>query len=110
MLEVWQEPKTQHSAIRICQLVQPNIYIGTELLWLQGKTPSGKKRSVVLGINNEKDLFHATLINEDKTTYLAVETDEPIHLDKHYNDFVMDLFEKIIAELIEGEAGVVLKD
>jgi len=109
-MELWQEPKTQHSAIRICQLVHPKIYVGTELLWLQGKTISGKKRSVVLGINNNKDLYHATLINENETTYLAVETDEPISLDKYYNDFVVDLFEKIIGELIEGEAGVILKD
>ena len=109
MHELWESSKTQSSAIRISKLIKPTIYVGTELLWLEGKTKSKKKRTVVLGMSRNKDTFHATLVDENnKQTYLCVQTEQPITLEKNFNSFAIDVFEKILEQLIEKDIGVEL--
>lgn len=109
MHELWKSSKTQSSAIRISKLIKPTIYVGTELLWLEGKTKSKKKRTVVLGMSRNKDTFHATLVDENnKQTYLCVQTEQPITLEKNFNSFAIDVFEKILEQLIEKDIGVEL--
>jgi len=101
MYELWQTRNTQHSAIMISQLLYPKIYVGIELIWLEGKTISGKKRTVVLGVSRNKDRFHITLIENNKKTYLGIET-EPIDLDENFDNFSLDLFERIFEQLTKG--------
>ena len=54
-------------------------------------------------MSRNKDAFHATLVDENnKQTYLCVQTDQPITLEKNFNSFAIDVFEKILEQLIEG--------
>ena len=101
MHELWESIDTQHSAVLISRIINPKIYTGTELIWLEGKTTSGKKRTVVLGVSRNKDRFHITLIENNKKTYLGIET-EPIDLNENFDNFSLDLFEKIFNQLKKG--------
>ena len=108
MHELWESSKTQSSAIRISKLIKPTIYVGTELLWLEGKTKSKKKRTVVLGMSRNKDTFHATLVDENnKQTYLCVQTEQPITLEKNFNWCIHELSHQIKSRICCWHSGEV---
>lgn len=111
MEDLWQTQKKQHTIIRIAKLVRPKIYVGNRLIWLNGKSILGKKRTVVLAVSKNNDKFHATLVNEsNEKFYLCVQTDEPINnlKENQYNKLVVEIFEKIVQQL-DNNIGIQLK-
>tara|TARA_R110000851_G_scaffold277077_1_gene430191 strand:+ start:204 stop:542 length:339 start_codon:yes stop_codon:yes gene_type:complete len=111
MEDLWQTQKKQHTIIKIAKLVRPKIYVGNRLIWLNGKSILGKKRTVVLAVSKNNDKFHATLINEsNEKFYLCVQTDEPINnlKENQYNKLVVEIFEKIVQQL-DNNIGIQLK-
>ncbi|QDP46208.1 MAG: hypothetical protein Tp1124SUR272871_14 [Prokaryotic dsDNA virus sp.] len=102
MQEMWITEPLRESLVEISELQNPDIYIGTDLIWLQDR-----KKTFVFGIHNNYCKFHVTYINEKKkTTYLCVETEEPINppkdIGKYLDEFILDIFTKIISQLNKG--------